>query len=98
MIGVSVPEEAFIGIPQPELGNRELVQCFRHEDEQCPRCDGSGYRPRKRCASCGTPSGRPGEGGKVLMGLRNRRGWNQHFYCFACHPELGREPTMLEKG
>jgi hypothetical protein len=23
----------------------ELVECFRHEGEGCPRCDGSGYRP-----------------------------------------------------
>ena len=45
MIGVSVPEGAVIGIPQPELGNRELVQCFRHQVEQCPRCDGSEIVP-----------------------------------------------------
>ncbi len=25
----------------------ELVECFRHEGEECPRCDGSGYSPVK---------------------------------------------------
>src|SRR5918996_2260582 len=41
----------------------ELVECFRHKGEECPRCDGSGFRPRKRCAGCGEPSGRPSQGG-----------------------------------
>lgn len=67
----------------------ELVECFRHESEGCPRCDGSSYRPRKRCAGCGEPSGRPSQGGKVLMGARNVRDWNQPMWCMDCHPELG---------
>jgi len=98
VIEVSVSEEAVIDITRSELGNRELLRCFRHEGEQCRRCDGSGYRPRKYCASCGIPSGRPSKGGKALMGLRNCRGWDQLFYCLGCHPELGSDLTMLEKG
>jgi hypothetical protein len=98
VIGVSVPKGAVIGIPQPELGNAELIRCFRHEDEGCPRCDGSGFRPRKYCAGCGVPAGRPSQGGKALIGLRNRRGWDQPFYCLGCHPELGRGLPILEKG
>jgi hypothetical protein len=82
--------------PDPEVRNPKLVQCFRHEDEECPCCDGSGYRPRKYCAGCGEPAGRPSQGGKALMGLRNRRGWDQPFYCLGCHPELGRGPAVLE--
>ena len=31
------------------------------------------------------------------MGLRNRRGRNQPFYCLNCHPELGRGLKMLEE-
>ena len=80
----------------PEVRSLELVRCFRHEGEDCPRCDGSGYRPRRRCAGCGEPAGRPSQGGKALMRLRNRRGLHQPFYCLGCHPELGRGPGGLE--
>ena len=83
--------------PDPEVRDPELVRCFRHEAEGCPRCDGSGYRPRGHCARCGEPAGPPGQGGKALMGLRNRRGRDQIFYCLSCHPELGRGLDMLER-
>jgi len=65
----------------------ELVECFRHEGEECPRCDGSGFRPRRHCAGCGEPSGRPSEGGRALMGLKNARGKDQPMWCLFCHPE-----------
>ena len=65
----------------------ELVECFRHESEECPRCDGSGYRPRKYCARCGEPSGKPSEGGRALMGIKNRRENDQPMWCLHCHPE-----------
>jgi hypothetical protein len=35
----------------------EMVECFRHEGEYCPRCDGSGFRPAKRCAGFGEAAG-----------------------------------------
>jgi len=65
----------------------ELVECFWHEGEECPRCDGLGYRPRKHCAGCGEPSGKPSEGGRALMGLKNRRDKDQPMWCLHCHPE-----------
>jgi hypothetical protein len=73
----------------------ELVECFRHEGEECPRCYGTGHRPRRHCEGCGEPSGRPSEGGKALLGLRNRRGKHQPMYCMGCHPELGGGPGTL---
>ena len=45
----------------------------------------------------GEPAGRPGRGGKALMGLRNRRRGDQPFYCLDCHPELGRGLAVLEE-
>src|SRR5215208_8420521 len=65
----------------------ELVGCPRHGGEECPRCDGSGFRPRRRCEGCGEPSGRPSEGGRALIGLKNARGKDQPMWCLFCHPE-----------
>jgi hypothetical protein len=59
----------------------ELLECFRHEGEEYPRCDGSGFRPRRYCAGCGEPAGRPSEGGKALMGMPNVRGSEQPMWC-----------------
>ena len=66
MIEVSVARSA-------QQESLELVECPRHEGEECPRCDGSGFRPHRRCEGCGEPSGRPSEGGRALRGLKNRR-------------------------
>ena len=96
MIGVSLAQGVFANTPDREIQNRELVRCFRHEGEDCPRCDGSAYRLRRHCAGCGEPAGRPSQGGKALMGLRNRRGRDQQFYCLGCHPELGWGSALLE--
>jgi hypothetical protein len=73
----------------------KMVACFRHEGEECPRCDGSGSRPRRHCAGCGEPSGKPSQGGKALMRLKNRRGSGQPMYCLSCHPELCGTPETL---
>jgi hypothetical protein len=65
----------------------EQVECFRHEGEDCPRCDGPGLTTRKRCAGCGEPAGRPSEGGKALLGLKNGRDKDQPLWCINCHPD-----------
>ena len=63
----------------------ELVECFRHEGEECPRCDGSGYRPRKLCAGCG-------EAAKVLQAARAAKSWEEArtlpLYCAGCNPRF----------
>ena len=74
------------------LGTRKLVQCFRHESRECPRCDGSGFRPRKYCVGCGEPSGKPSEGGKVLQSTRAAKSWEEArslpLYCRECNPRF----------
>jgi hypothetical protein len=96
VIQANIHQGVDAGAPDQAARNPELVQCFRHEGRDCLRCDGSGYRPHICCAECGQPAGRPSQGGKALMGLSNRRRRDQPFYCLDCHPELGREPVVLE--
>jgi hypothetical protein len=85
-------------VPTYPIPGPEQVRCFRHEAEGCPRCDEGGYRCRNRCAGCGEPAGQPSRGGKALVGLRNRRGWDQPFYCLDCYPELSSGAVVMLKG
>lgn len=69
----------------------ETVECFRCAGDDCPKCDGTGYRERERCAKCGEPSGSISAGtGRPLVGLKNSRDRSGPFYHVGCHPELGR--------
>ncbi len=76
----------------------EMVKCFRHEGEDCHRCDGSGYRPRKRCAGCGKSASCPSKGGKAFLGLKNNRDQRGPFYCMVCHPEMNRGGLAMLDG
>jgi hypothetical protein len=101
MLPVTITRSVLQGVtnrsPDPEVYGPELIRCFRHGGEGCPRCGGSGYRPRTYGAGCGEPAGRPSRGGKALLGLRNRRGLNQPLYCLSCHPELGGGLAIFEE-
>ena len=97
MIEATIYHGVTVDTPELEVRSAKLARCFRHEGEDCPRCDGSGYRPRKHCAGCGEPTGRPSRGGKALVALRNRRERNQPLYCLDCHPELGQGLEMLQE-
>ncbi len=62
-----------------------LVECFRHEGEECPHCDGSGFRPAKYCSGCGEPAGSISQGtGAPLVEDRRTDG---RFYHVRCLPD-----------
>ena len=92
---VSVPANA-------EVRNPELVRCFRHEGAGCPRCDGSGYKPRKCCAECGAPAERPSQGGKALSPERGAKSWPElkalPLYCMDCNPRFLRTGLAFIEG
>ena len=62
----------------------EQVECFRHEGEECPRCDGLGLRPVKHCAACGEAAGSVSEGTGFPL-VRDRHG-DGHLYHVRCLP------------
>ena len=76
----------------PEARNPELVRCFRHEGAECTRCDGSDFGPRKRCAGCGAPTGRPSQGGKALSAERGAKSREElkalPLHCMGCNPRF----------
>ncbi len=71
----------------------EQVECFRYEGEECPRCDGSGFRPRKHCEECGEPSGSISQGTGFPL-VKDRRS-GEHWYHVSCLPGIGDVPALL---
>jgi hypothetical protein len=62
----------------------ELVECFRHEGEGCPRCNGTGFRPPKYCAGCGDSAGSISQGTAAPL-VKDRR-TDGRFYHVRCLP------------
>ena len=91
---VTVPQE----VPICTL---ELVRCFRHEGIECPRCDGSGFSPRRHCAGCGVQAGRPSQGGKALSPERGAKSLKElrslTLYCMDCNPRFFKAGLALFK-
>jgi hypothetical protein len=76
----------------------KLVECFRHEGDECPRCDGSGFRPRKYCAGCGEAAGSVSEGtGVPLVKDRSTDGRLYHVRCLPGTRDLDTVWSGLER-
>jgi hypothetical protein len=81
--------ESSASIARPSTTLAEKTRCFRHEGEECPRCDGSGYRKRRRCARCGEVAGSVSEGtGCPLVRDRYGDGRLYHLRCLPGTREL----------
>jgi hypothetical protein len=60
----------------------KIAECFRHEGEECPRCDGSGFKRSKHCAGCREAAGSPSEGtGFPLVMDQHADGRLYHIRC-----------------
>jgi len=59
----------------------ELVARPQHDQEGCPRCDGSGLRPLKRCTGRGEPAGSISEGTGAPIVRRREGGERYHVNC-----------------
>ena len=77
----------------------ELVECFRHEgQENCPRCDESGFRSAKCCAGCGEVAGSVSEGtGFPLVRDRHGDGRLYHVRCLPGTHDLDAVWSSLER-
>jgi hypothetical protein len=76
----------------------EVVGCFRHEGEDCPRCDSSGFRPAKHCTACGESAGSVTEGtGFPLVKDRQSDGRLYHVRCLPGTCELDAVWSGLER-
>jgi hypothetical protein len=71
-------------LARPAQESPEKIECFRHEGEECPRCDGSGFRPRKYCDGCGEGAGSISLGTGAPL-VKDRR-TNEYFYHVSCLP------------
>ena len=80
-------------------GFPELVECFRHEGEGCPRCNGSGFRPRKHCAGCGEPAGSisHGTGALLVKDRGTEEGRFCHVHCLPGNSFLDAHWSCLER-
>ena len=76
----------------------ELVECFRHEGEDCCRCNDSGFRPVKYCAGCGEPAGSVSKGaGFPLVRDQSGDGYLYHVRCLPGTRELDAVWSGLER-
>jgi hypothetical protein len=88
--------------PRVVCWHPELIRCFRCEGDECPKCGGSGFRERKRCAGCEVPAGHPSQSGKALQPERGVKSWKKlrslPLYCMDCNPRFLRTGLALFEG
>ena len=82
LVGVT---ELAVDIGDQRSTPEEHARCFCHEDKECPRCNGSGFRPAKHYARCVEEAGSPSEGTDFPL-VRNHRGEGL-IYPVRCLPE-----------
>jgi hypothetical protein len=77
----------------------KLVECFRHEGDDCPRCDGSGFKSREYCAGCGEPAGSisQGTGAPLVEDRRTEEGRFYHVRCLPGNSFLDAHWSCLER-
>jgi hypothetical protein len=75
-------------IPKAE----ERSRCFRHKGEGCPRCDGSGFRPRPVCTECGE-SARTFSPARTAKSPEEARALPR--YCPECNPRRRNSGAVL---
>jgi hypothetical protein len=71
----------------------ELIECPRHVGEECPRCDGNGYRLRRYCAGCGAPSGSVSQ--ETGLPLVRDRLTDGQWYHVTCRPGARGKDALL---
>ena len=76
----------------------EQIECFRHEDQDCPRCDESGFRSAKCCGGSAETAGSVSEGtGFPLVRDRCGDGLMYHVRCLPGTHDLDAVWSSLER-
>ena len=85
-------------VARPAQESPRLIECFRHQGKDCPRCDGSGFRHAKRCAGCGEAAGSVSEGtGYPPVRDRHGDGGLYHVRCLPGTHDLDAVWSGLER-
>lgn len=85
--------EKTLAHPAHQSTPEEHARCFRHEGEDCPRCDGLGFKPRRYCEICSESSGSISQGTGFPL-VKDRRTGGLWFHV-NCQPKTGGAEALL---